>query len=267
MGGMKKRFTYAIIGDPVKHSRSPEIYAPLFIRHNIDADFLRIRVTKDELPYIREIVKSYSLNGFAVTMPHKKTIIRYLDGICDEAKASGSVNIVTIEQSSNEIENKLVGHNTDGEGLINALKEANIDVSDKDIVILGNGGAACGAKEAIMRHGGRVRIVSRSEGHSLDAAIVSNMYYIEQCDIIINATPLGMLGYSEFGSLDFLQCMKHGAAAVDMVYAGACDFADGSPTRFVHEAKRLGLISFGGGRMLYHQGLIAFRLWTGFDAL
>ena len=52
-----------------------------------------------------------------------------------------------------------------------------------------------------------------------------------------------------------------------MVYAGACDFADGSPTRFVHEAKRLGLISFGGGRMLYHQGLIAFRLWTGFDAL
>ena len=264
---MKKRFTYAIIGDPVKHSRSPEIYAPLFIRHNIDADFLRIQVTKDELPYIRKIVKYHSLNGFAVTMPHKKTIIRYLDGICDEVKASGSVNIVTIEQSSNEIENKLVGHNTDGEGLINALKEANIDVSDKDIVILGNGGAAYGAKEAIMRHGGRVRIVSRSEGHSLDAAIVSNMYYIEQCDIIINATPLGMLGYSEFGSLDFLQCMKHGAAAVDMVYAGACDFADGSPTRFVHEAKRLGLISFGGGRMLYHQGLIAFRLWTGFDAL
>ena len=264
---MKKRFTYAIIGDPVKHSRSPEIYAPLFLRHSIDADFLRIRVTKDELANIREIVKSYSLNGFAVTMPHKKTIIRYLDGICDEVKASGSVNIVTVEQSSNGIEGKLIGHNTDGEGLINALKEAKIDVSDKDIVILGNGGAACGAKEAMIRQGGRVKTVSRREGHSLDAAIVSNMYNIEHCDILINATPLGMLGFPEFDSLGFLQRMKHGAAAVDMVYAGACDFADGSPTRFVHEAKMLGLISFGGDRMLYHQGLIAFRLWTGFDAL
>lgn len=260
---MEKRFTYAIIGDPVEHSKSPELYAPLFLRHNIDADFLRIRVTNDELSNIREIVDSRSLDGFAVTMPHKRAIIKYLNGICDGAKASGSVNIVTVEHGA---EDKLIGYNTDGDGLINALKEAGVDVSDKDIVILGNGGAALGTNEAILRHGGRVKIISRSERHSLDAAIASNMYYVERCDIIINATPLGMLGSPEFDSLDFLRHMKHGAAAVDMVYAGSRAFSDGSPTRFVHEAKRLGLISFGGDRMLYHQGLIAFRLWTGFDA-
>ena len=108
---------YAVIGDPIEHSRSPEIYAPMFEQFGINAVFLKIRVTESELCRIRSIVSERSLSGFAVTMPHKKAIIPLLDGIDETAAECGSVNIVTISNNGST----LVGHNTDGDGLINAL--------------------------------------------------------------------------------------------------------------------------------------------------
>ena len=85
------------------------------------------------------------------------------------------------------------------------------------------------------------------------------MHKIKHCDILINATPLGMKGYPEFESLDFLNELEPNAAVADMVYA-----AEGGETKLIQEARRLGYVCFGGDRMLLHQGLIAFELWTGF---
>ena len=110
---------YAVIGDPIEHSRSPEIYAPMFEQFGINAVFLKIRVAESELCRIRSIVSERSLSGFAVTMPHKKAIIPLLDGIDETAAECGSVNIVTISNNGST----LIGHNTDGDGLINALRE------------------------------------------------------------------------------------------------------------------------------------------------
>ena len=136
---------YAVIGDPIEHSRSPEIYAPMFGQFGINAVFLKIRVAESELCRIRSIVSERSLSGFAVTMPHKKAIIPLLDGIDETAAECGSVNIVTISNNGST----LVGHNTDGDGLINALRETGAGLSGAQVVILGHGGAANGAAAAL----------------------------------------------------------------------------------------------------------------------
>ena len=121
---------YAVIGDPIEHSRSPEIYAPMFGQFGINAVFLKIRVAESELCRIRSIVSERSLSGFAVTMPHKKAIIPLLDGIDETAAECGSVNIVTISNNGST----LVGHNTDGDGLINALRETGAGLSGAQVI-------------------------------------------------------------------------------------------------------------------------------------
>ena len=259
---MKKH--YAVIGDPVNHSRSPELYAPMFKKANIDADFLRLRVMKEELPRIREIVFENDLSGFAVTMPHKRAIMPFLDELDEGAAAAGSVNIVTVESEKS----RLVGHNTDGDGLVNALSEAGVSVEGKSVVILGNGGAAAGAKAAIERHGGSVRILTREHMHCGAVlpieAVMQNAEresgLLSSADILINATPLGMAGGEDFRRLDFIDLLKPACAVFDMVYR-----PDGEDTSLLAAAKAAGLTSVGGERLLYHQGLLAFRLWTGIE--
>lgn len=257
---MKKH--YAVIGDPIEHSRSPELYAPMFEKAGIDADFLRLRVAKEALSDIRGIAKQHGLSGFAVTMPHKKAILPLLDAIDDGAKKAGSINIVTIE------EDRFIGHNTDGEGLVNALGEAGIDVRGKRVAILGNGGAAAAAKAAVEERGGSVRILTREHwycGAILPIeAVIRNAErddgVLSDADILINATPLGMAGGEEFRRLDFIEYLKPSCAVFDMVYR-----PDGADTALIAAAKRAGLTAIGGERLLYHQGVIAFRLWTGRD--
>lgn len=251
---------FAVIGDPIAHSRSPELYAPMFEKNRIDADFLRIRVSREELPSIRQIAVARRLDGFAVTMPHKRAIIPYLDAVDENAAAAGSVNIVTAE------EGRLVGHNTDGDGLVNALAEAGIGVAGKSALILGNGGAAAGAKAAIERRGGSVRILTRQHwscGAILPLeAVMKNAEResgaLSSADIIINATPLGMAGGADFADLSFIEILSPTCTVFDMVYR-----PDGGETALIRAAKDAGLKTLGGERLLYHQGLLAFRLWLG----
>ena len=256
---LQQRKTFAIIGDPVDHSRSPELYAPMFASIGMEAEFMRLRVCSDELHNIRETVSRLGLSGFAVTMPHKKAIMEYLDIITPAAVSAGSVNIVSVQKCDEHDGFRLIGYNTDGDGLVAALEEAGVSVKDKEAIILGSGGAAAGAKESLIRHGCSVVTLYRHNGITLNETIASSLHKIKHCDILINATPLGMKGYPEFESLDFLNELEPNAAVADMVYA-----AEGGETKLIQEARRLGYVCFGGDRMLLHQGLIAFELWTGF---
>lgn len=268
---MKTCYYYAIIGDPVDHSLSPELYAPMFKAIGVNAEFLRLQIQKSEISHIREIIREYMLSGFAVTMPLKRAIMEQLDELSPQAASAGAVNIVTIQHSSVTGEKKLIGHNTDGDGLIEALAEAGVSVHGKSVIILGNGGAASGAREAIQRNGGDCLTLIRHDGKSLNSVILEHSEAIQGCDVLINATPLGMKGYPEFEHFDFLDLMKPDSAAIDMVYASSSStYApsstyDKAHTRFTAEAEKRGLISFCGDRMLLHQGLIAFKLWTGYD--
>ena len=241
------KYFFCVIGDPIEHSRSPEIYAPMFAKHNIQYQFDKIRIRKEELCNIKSFVHSMNLSGFAVTMPHKRTIMPYLDGIDALARNAGSVNIVTVEDG------KLFGHNTYGIGLINAIESFGVPVRNLSVVILGHGGAFYGAKAAFEMHSCTVHSISRTKTNTLNDELLSSPF-IGNADIVINATPLGMKNAPNFDSFSFLKELKPNAIVADMVYR------DGE-TELVTNARKLGLLSFDGSRMLLYQGMEAFKLW------
>ena len=229
----------------------------------INAVFLKIRVAESELCRIRSIVSERSLSGLAVTMPHKKAIIPLLDGIDETAAECGSVNIVTISNNGST----LIGHNTDGDGLINALRETGAGLSGAQVVILGHGGAANGAAAALLRAGAEIRFVTRDKKNGIDmlSAIKhaeTESRLLSSADILINATPIGMHNMnndcSDYEETSFLNCLKPSCIIADMVYRT-------NGTKLVQDAVHLGLTAFGGERMLFHQGKLAFKLWTGLE--
>lgn len=196
-------------------------------------------------------------------MPHKKAIIPLLDGIDETAAECGSVNIVTISNNGST----LIGHNTDGDGLINALRETGAELSGAHAVILGHGGAANGAAAALLRAGAEIRFVTRDKKNGIDmfSAIKhaeTESRLLSSADILINATPIGMHNMnndcSDYEETSFLNCLKPSCIIADMVYRT-------NGTKLVQDAVRLGLTAFGGERMLFHQGKLAFKLWTGLE--
>lgn len=264
--------TYAVIGDPIAHSRSPELYAPMFEKANIDADLLRLHITREELPRIRDIAAEYALDGFAVTMPHKQAILEYCDVIDGSAACAGCGNIVTIADSTFRC------YNTDGAGALHALREAGVVPGrGMQAVIFGRGGAASAAAAALRGEGCSVLNISRRHEPGpvsslrddlLDLRVLENCIAIAEritgcmsfADIVINATPLGMEELPDFTDLSFINKLKPSCCVFDFVY-----HRDGSDTSLIAAAKQAGLRTVGGDRLLYHQGVLAFKLWTGIE--
>ena len=127
---------YGIIGYPVRHSASPYMQTKAFLELNINAVYVPFEVQKEDLPQVIKSLKALNIKGINVTVPYKEVIVPYLDEIDKDALNIGSVNTI-------KIENKIAkGFNTDAPGFILALKEKNISVKDKNIIILGAGGTA-----------------------------------------------------------------------------------------------------------------------------
>ena len=238
---------YAVIGYPIAHSRSPQIYGELFRKYGVDADFTRVSVRPEEFSSIRRITEK--LNGFAVTMPYKKAIIPYIDELSDTARSCGAVNIVLNRDGV------LIGFNTDGDGLCDALEEAGAMDRADPAVILGRGGAALSAARALHERGVGAKLLVRTP--SLHPAFPEEPVDSAEgpCGLFVNATPLGMAGGEEFSRFDLISRLSP-KAVLDMVYK------DGD-TALIGEAKRRGLTAVDGGRMLYYQALRAFEIWTG----
>lgn len=246
---------FAVIGCPIEHSRSPEIYMPLFEKYGIEADFARIRVERGEL--WRAMERLRGLDGFAVTMPHKAAILPYLDRVSEEAAAVGAANIITNENGL------LTGRNTDGAGLKNHMLSLGVDPCGLRVLILGRGGAARAAGFALTRAGAQVRFLVRTlrpESGLPEMLFEANEFErAGECGVFINASPLGMAGGAGFASFDFLDALSP-KAVFDMVYR------PGGTTPLVSAAASRGIPAYDGTGMLVHQGLIAFKLWTGEDA-
>ncbi|MBQ2517444.1 MAG: shikimate dehydrogenase [Clostridia bacterium] len=246
---------YAVIGCPIEHSRSPEIYLPLFEKYGIEADFTRIRVERGELGRAMERLRA--LDGFAVTMPHKAAILPFLDRVSEGAAEVGAANIITKENGL------LTGHNTDGEGLKNLMLSLGIDPNGLRVFILGRGGAARAAAYALQNAGAQaIHLVRSLRPDTGRCEMLSDPAALEragECGAFINATPLGMAGGEEFSSFDILDALRP-KAVFDMVYR------PGETTALVSAAAARGIPAYDGTGMLVHQGLIAFKLWTGEDA-
>lgn len=160
---------FGLIGDPITSSISEITHNAFFRKHTIDALYVKMRVTQEELPHFLPLAEELGFQGLSVTMPLKEKILPFLDALTPKAKAIGAVNTLAFK------EGKIIGHNTDAEGALNAISK-HLDPRNKTIAIIGVGGAAKAiAHEATLR-GAKPLLLHRPTS-------------LPPHDLLINATP------------------------------------------------------------------------------
>ena len=210
----------AIIGHPLKHTKTPEYYAKRGI--------LMFAYECEEIPEL-------PFHLTVVTMPHKQTIISHLKEIDPEAKTIGSVNTV--------INNK--GYNTDLDGIAHALR--NTEIRDKNVLLLGAGGAARTTAYFINREGGNLFIRNRNQekAKSLAEEFNGKTSTPDHIDLIINATPLGMHPHENESPLEKSE-LKPYHTVLDMIY-------NPEETKLLKDASSIGAKTISGMEMFTAQ--------------
>lgn len=262
--GMTKVF--GIIGHPVKHSLSPLMHNAALQACGLDYVYVPFDVAKEDVGVAIAGLKALGVAGFNVTIPHKTSVMRYLDDLDESAVAAGAVNTVKNESG------RMIGFNTDGDGLVKSLADdLGFNPRDSSIVIIGAGGAARGAIAALCRAGARrIIIANRTHDRAIELASAMSVRFpdtelsaaghddlpgfLPHVDLLVNTTSLGM-------NNDSIPCLSLNAlsptaSVYDMVYSPRV-------TPLLHDAVGLGLTCDNGLGMLAAQGELAFTIWTG----
>ena len=263
---------YAVIGDPVGHSRSPGMQNAAFEFHHLGSPYLKIHVRPEELgEFVERARKEFA--GFNCTVPHKAAIIPHLDAADPKALAAASVNTVTVGEDG-----RLYGTSTDGYGLEMALRESfGRQLAGSAVCFIGCGGAAHATSFHLAECGARtIRIANRTlekaeelaeklraatPGLAVETARPDDRETLERwfadTDFLIQATSLG-LRESDPPPFD-LGLLRPGLklAVFDTIYLD---------TPFLKRAREAGLPAADGAAMLLYQGAKSFEIWTGLPA-
>jgi shikimate dehydrogenase len=254
---MKK--IYGILGDPVAHSLSPVMHNAAFEILGMDAVYLAFRVSKPDLEAAIKGAKSLGIAGLNVTIPLKEKALVFVDA--DEVtKRIGAIN--TIDFSSGTP----VGYNTDGLGSMQILQETVGELTAKNVLILGAGGAARAIAFHLDAKGAKVTLANRTEARAAQVAALLRSAdaigldaelkkHVQAADILINATSIGMHPHEE-ATLVTADMMHPDLVVFDIVY-------NPLETRLLKEAKYAGVRKIVNGvKMLVYQGAASFKLWT-----
>jgi 3-dehydroquinate dehydratase / shikimate dehydrogenase len=255
---------YGVVGNPVKHSLSPFMHNAAFKFRKLNAIYIPFEVKKLGA-FIKKMVRletrelDWNLKGFSVTIPHKQTIIKYLDEIDETARKVGAVNTVKIEDG------KLYGYNTDADGFIEPLKTVFGNLQNVKVAVLGSGGAARAVIYALKKEGAIITVFARNEAKARFLAeefsiqtekFFNNNSAFSECDILVNSTPLGTNGELENQSPALASQLKSIKLVYDLVY-------NPTETNFIKEAQKANIPTIGGLAMLVAQGAKQFEIWTG----
>lgn len=232
-----------VIGDPVAHSLSPALHTEMLEKAGIAGQYEAVTVKTGELADFLKKAKAGAYDGFNVTMPHKESIIPLLDELAPSAQTMGAVNTVVVRQG------RTIGYNTDGDGLVRSLAQL-----PRKAVVLGNGGAAKAVSRALRQSGVEVVICARRPvGEQLPWCERENA--VADCELLVNATCLGMTGKEQFADFGFLKCLPENAVVYDLVY-------EPQKTKLLQEAEILCHPTIEGLTLLKSQAELAFTIFT-----
>ena len=251
--------SFAVIGDPINHSLSPNIHSAAFRELNLDSSYIGYRIPKGELESGVEGLKKIKISGFNVTIPHKIEMMKYLDKMDESCSIIGAVNTVVNNDGV------LKGYNTDMDGFLEPLKKRNISIQDKKILLIGAGGAARAIIAGMSKEKAEeVDIANRTTknaeelwefatriGLSTYVKKIEEIKNLQNYNIIINSTSLGLK--NESSPISFEQ-INQDSVIYDIVY---------SPmnTDFIKKAKDKKLEVIYGYEMLLGQATRAFEIW------
>lgn len=230
---------YGLIGEKLGHSYSKIIHEKL-------ADY-----TYDLCPLSKEEFKDFmekrEFKAINVTIPYKKDVIPYLKEMDESATAIGAVNTIVNKEGN------LYGYNTDMPGFIYMVNQNKIQMKDKKVVVLGNGGVAQAIKAAVQKLGAREMIV-------VDIVPAEGVISYDECfthhtdaDILVNTSPVGMYPKVDASPVD-LTAFPHCQAVLDVIY-------NPITTKLVAQARELGMIGVTGLEMLVAQALYAVEIF------
>ena len=264
----------AVFGDPVAHSASPPMHNAALREQNRALQYVRIRVTPEELPDALRNLASADFLGASLTIPHKQAALPIMDHVSREAQLMGAINTVTIR------EGKLCGFNTDGPGLAAAVSEEfGLSLTQLRVLIIGGAGGAGRAItiQCALEDCTSITIANRNPAkgdhlageihESLGKEVTSVSLDSENLrstlplvDLIINATPLGMKADDSSPLPHLAEGLLNARHLVyDTVYSGG-------ETALLKQARQAGSGCAGGFSMLLHQGVLQNSLWFGESA-
>jgi shikimate dehydrogenase len=253
-GPWTKRF--AVVGQPIAHSRSPEIFAALSRASGIPLSYERVELTPDDFAFAFADARE-NFDGWNVTAPHKERALAKADVVSDDARLVGAANVVTFRDG------EAYAANTDVGGVIALLRKSNIDPAGSVVTLLGAGGAARSAVVALVQMGAK-RIVVANRTLARARALVD--------DLRAAATAATELTIGDpVASQLVINATSNGAAVADAVTAclpgGWCVDLQYRPadTPFVLAARAAGRNAVSGAHMLVAQAIAAFYLWYGDD--
>lgn len=268
-----------LLGDPVDHSVSDLMFQYFAKITGVDNyKHLKLRVPSDNKENLKIALKAISMFDFSganITLPYKEEVIKYIDIIDDLAKGIGAVNTIVNKNG------KLIGYNTDSSGAVKAIEEnlRPVNLSDR-VMILGAGGAARAIIAGLSDKVNRIIVLNRNSDLNRALKLKEDFSYIktpieikelidqdiiyslENSDIIINATPVGMYPNSGETILKkkHIESIDHQSGIENKIFFDA--IFNPFITPFLKLAQSYGCKVCPGIYMMIYQGLEAFNLWT-----
>lgn len=252
-----------VIGDPVVHSLSPLLHNTAFAEMGLDWVSVGFPVPAGQAPVAIPGARALGVRGLSVTMPHKEAVAALVDARSPLAERLGAVNCVTFGEEG------VLGDNTDGPGLVAALQRGcRFDPSGRRCLVVGGGGAARAAIAALADGAAaEVVVVNRTRGRAESAARLAGAVGrvgtpgdAARCDLVVNATPLGMGAAGDTTGVWPVdpELLGPGQLVVDLVY-------DPPVTPWLEAARSHGSRIANGMGMLVHQAALQLASWTHLD--
>lgn len=260
---------FVLFGSPVEHSLSPAIHNTSFAELGLDYVYLCHDVAPAAIGAAVDGARAMGFAGFNVTMPCKAAVIKHIDELSPAAHLMGAVNTVTREGD------RLIGHNTDGAGLLRSVTERGFNVAGADITVIGAGGAGSAVyTQAALDGAGKISVFKRANssfeasakkiaalcehtGVNLTLADVADEAALEravrEADIVVDATRVGMTPLENQSNIKE-EWLRPGQAVVDTVYHPR-------KTKLLKLAARAGATPIDGLGMLLWQAAIAEEIW------
>ena len=247
---MKK---YGIIGYPLAQSASPAFFNKKFKTEGIDAEYIPFEIESiEELPRI--LAENPELCGFNVTIPYKQKVMAYLEGLSDGAKEINAVNVVKVTHDSDG-KAHLRGFNSDVIGFTRSIEEL-VKGKHSKALILGTGGASKAIAYSLKQLGIDYLLVSRKADNEKIAYSDLTKEIMESHTLIVNCTPLGMVGHGIDQCPDIpYETLGPSHLLYDIVY-------NPENTLFLQKGAARGATTKSGYEMWYLQALASWEIWN-----
>jgi shikimate dehydrogenase len=237
---------FGLIGYPLSHSFSKGYFTQKFEVLGLSAVYENIEV--ESLENILNIISEFQ--GLNVTIPHKKAILKHLDGLSEVAQELGAVNV--LERRNNQ----WIGHNTDQYGFEKSLTKSLLNCIPEQALIFGTGGAAAAVKFTLKKLGISYFSVSRNPSKDTELSYLDlTPELLKNSKLLVNTTPLGMHPNVDSCVPLPYEMLTADHFCFDLVY-------NPTETLFLKYAKMHGAQTKNGLDMLHFQAEKAWEIWN-----